>query len=234
MARSIGWVQVREFYHGEIMAGEPQMSDDAHAFARSIRRRRRRLSPCGTTRTRTPRRSSALHALTDTAEARFPALERRPVERRAFRKGHGRAVPRARRTRHRRPLAARVRARQSRRARPGGAAVAGLHRHAGRPLLLAFRSGPLAALVMDTGEDKPDDSPYFGGMARVSDDAAASRPNGSRHRARSRGSAMRRTRCSSATSRSGSSRDIFPEHQRWECHDVCRDALGCRPWSRPV
>src|SRR6185503_9374510 len=24
-----------------------------------------------------------------------------------------------------------------------------------------FRSGPLAALVMDTGEDKPDDSPYF-------------------------------------------------------------------------
>ena len=29
----------------------------------------------------------------------------------------------------------------------------------------AFRSGPLAALVMDTGEDKPDDSPYFGGMA---------------------------------------------------------------------
>jgi hypothetical protein len=29
----------------------------------------------------------------------------------------------------------------------------------------AFRSGPLAALVMDTGEDKPDDSQYFGGMA---------------------------------------------------------------------
>ena len=27
-----------------------------------------------------------------------------------------------------------------------------------------FRSGPLAALVMDTGEDKPDDSPYFSGM----------------------------------------------------------------------
>jgi hypothetical protein len=28
----------------------------------------------------------------------------------------------------------------------------------------AFRSGPVAALVMDTGEDKPDDSPYFGGL----------------------------------------------------------------------
>ena len=28
----------------------------------------------------------------------------------------------------------------------------------------AFRSGPLAALVMDTGEDKPDDSPYLSGM----------------------------------------------------------------------
>lgn len=29
----------------------------------------------------------------------------------------------------------------------------------------AFRSGPLAALVMDSGEDKPDDHRYFGGMA---------------------------------------------------------------------
>lgn len=29
----------------------------------------------------------------------------------------------------------------------------------------AFRSGPVAALVMDTGEDKPDDHPVFGGLA---------------------------------------------------------------------
>lgn len=29
----------------------------------------------------------------------------------------------------------------------------------------AFRSGPLAALVMDTGEDKPDDHPALGGLA---------------------------------------------------------------------
>ncbi len=29
----------------------------------------------------------------------------------------------------------------------------------------AFRSGPLAALVMDTGEDKPDDHPVFAGLA---------------------------------------------------------------------
>ncbi|MEZ6093950.1 MAG: metallophosphoesterase [Pirellulaceae bacterium] len=28
-----------------------------------------------------------------------------------------------------------------------------------------FRSGPLAAIVLDTGEDKPDDSPYYGGLA---------------------------------------------------------------------
>jgi 3',5'-cyclic AMP phosphodiesterase CpdA len=28
----------------------------------------------------------------------------------------------------------------------------------------AFRSGPLAALVMDTGEDKEDDSPWLGGI----------------------------------------------------------------------
>jgi hypothetical protein len=29
----------------------------------------------------------------------------------------------------------------------------------------AFRSGPLAALVMDTGEDKPDENPVYGGLA---------------------------------------------------------------------
>lgn len=29
----------------------------------------------------------------------------------------------------------------------------------------AFRSGPVAAVVMDTGEDKPDDSHYYGGLA---------------------------------------------------------------------
>jgi len=29
----------------------------------------------------------------------------------------------------------------------------------------AFRSGPVAVLVMDTGEDKPDDHPVFGGLA---------------------------------------------------------------------
>lgn len=32
----------------------------------------------------------------------------------------------------------------------------------------AFRSGPMAALVMDTGEDKPDDHPVFAGLAGFS------------------------------------------------------------------
>ena len=86
-----------------------------------------------------------------------------------------------------------------------------------------FRSGPLAALVMDTGEDKPDDSPYFGGMARVSEDAAAAGRVAQGRRRKSRGSATRRTRCSSATSRSGSRATSFPTHRRWECHNVCRE-----------
>lgn len=49
-----------------------------------------------------------------------------------------------------------------------GPAARHLHRYTGTPgdrFYYAFRSGPLAALVMDTGEDKPDDHPVFAGLA---------------------------------------------------------------------
>lgn len=39
----------------------------------------------------------------------------------------------------------------------------------------AFRSGPLAAIVLDTGEDKPDDSPYLSGMGALENGEGASR-----------------------------------------------------------
>jgi len=48
-----------------------------------------------------------------------------------------------------------------------GAAARDLHRFTGTPgkrFYYAYRSGPLAALVMDTGEDKPDDHPVLAGM----------------------------------------------------------------------
>lgn len=49
-----------------------------------------------------------------------------------------------------------------------GPAARSLSRFTGTPddrFYYAFRSGPLAALVMDTGEDKTDDHPVFGGLA---------------------------------------------------------------------
>jgi len=49
-----------------------------------------------------------------------------------------------------------------------GPAARSLARFTGTPedrFYYAFRSGPLAALVLDTGEDKPDDHPVFGGLA---------------------------------------------------------------------
>lgn len=49
-----------------------------------------------------------------------------------------------------------------------GPAARSLARFTGTPddrFYYAFRSGPLAVLVMDTGEDKPDDAPVFGGLA---------------------------------------------------------------------
>jgi acid phosphatase type 7 len=49
-----------------------------------------------------------------------------------------------------------------------GPAARHLPRFTGTPgdrFYSAFRSGPLAVLMMDTGEDKPDDHPVFGGLA---------------------------------------------------------------------
>jgi hypothetical protein len=84
-----------------------------------------------------------------------------------------------------------------------------------------FRSGPLAALVMDTGEDAPDDQPYFGGRAAFQ--------------------AMQRRQATWLKSVTKEpwfrdaphkvlfchiplyfTRDIFPQQHRWECHDICR------------
>jgi predicted phosphodiesterase len=49
-----------------------------------------------------------------------------------------------------------------------GPAARKLHNFTGTPsdrFYYGFRSGPLAALVMDTGEDKPDDNPLYAGLA---------------------------------------------------------------------
>jgi len=84
-----------------------------------------------------------------------------------------------------------------------------------------FRSGPLAALVMDTGEDKPDDSEVFGGMVAF-------------QRMQQRQAEWLDTVVKEPWFREAPhkvlfchiplwfTRDIFPTQHRWECHDICR------------
>ena len=85
----------------------------------------------------------------------------------------------------------------------------------------AFRSGPLAALVMDTGEDKPDDSPYFGGMAAFQQ--MQRRQAGWLKRVVKepwfRAAPHKVLFCHIPL---WFTHDIFPTQQGWECHDVCR------------
>lgn len=85
----------------------------------------------------------------------------------------------------------------------------------------AFRSGPLVSLVMDTGEDKPDDSIYFGGMA-------AFQPMQRQQLAWLR-RVSKETWFREAPHKVlfchiplYSKRDIFPSQKRWEHHSFCQ------------
>ncbi len=84
-----------------------------------------------------------------------------------------------------------------------------------------FRSGPLAALVMDTGEDAPDESEHFGGLVAFQ--------QMQRRQAEWLRGAVREPWFREAPHKVlfchiplWFTRDIFPTQHRWECHDVCR------------
>jgi hypothetical protein len=105
-----------------------------------------------------------------------------------------------------------------------GPAAASLPHFTGTPddrFYYAFRSGPLAALVMDTGEDKPDDSEYFGGMFAFQkmQQRQAGWLKGVVKEPWFREAPHKVLFCHIPLY---FTRDIFPQHQRWECHDVCR------------
>ena len=85
-----------------------------------------------------------------------------------------------------------------------------------------FRSGPLAALVMDTGEDKPDDSSVFGGMVAFQkmQERQAEWLDAIVKEAWFREAPHKVMFCHIPL---WFTRDIFPTHQRWECHGFCRE-----------
>lgn len=164
VARTGGWVKVRQFYHGEFKAGKPQTSPES-SF--------KTLDPAAESTTfavwndthENAQTLKALAALTDPLKPDFLLgngdqsndvhFERDMP--RQFLNPAGLAVA------DKWPLAY-VRGNHDVR----GPAALSLPKFTGTPndqFYYGFRSGPLAALVLDTGEDKPDDSPFLSGMA---------------------------------------------------------------------
>lgn len=161
-ARAAGWVKVRQFYHGEFKVSEPHIGPE-HRF--------RTLNSDADVTTiavwndthENAETLQALNALTAMLGPDFMLwngdqsndvhFERDMAGQ--FLAPEGLAIA------DRWPLAY-VRGNHDVR----GPAAMSLSDFTGTPddrFYYGFRSGPLAALVMDTGEDKPDDSPYLSG-----------------------------------------------------------------------
>jgi hypothetical protein len=163
VARAAGWIKVRQFYHGEFKAGEQQVSPES-SF--------RTLDPSADTTTfavwnDTHENAETLKALDKLTNAMKPDFmlwngdqsndvhfENQMTGQ--FLSPEGLAIA------DKWPLAY-VRGNHDCRG-PAARSVADFTGTPGDRFYYAFRSGPLAAIVLDTGEDKPDDSPYLSGM----------------------------------------------------------------------
>lgn len=163
LARSAGWVKVRQFYHGEFKAEKLQTSPE-QSF--------RTLDPGAEKTTfvvwndthENVETLKALHARTNDLKPDFMLWNGDQSNDVHFERDMSRQFlnPAGLAIADRWPLAY-VRGNHDVR----GPAAQSLHQFTGTPgnlFYYGFRSGPLAALVMDTGEDKPDDSPYLSGM----------------------------------------------------------------------
>ena len=164
VAHTIGWVKVRQFYHGEMRAGKPQKGSE-NSF--------QSLDPdsestCFVVWNDTHENDETLVVLHDQTSRLKPDFllwngdqsndchfERDMAGQ--FLNPSGLAIA------NEWPLAY-VRGNHE----CGGPVAWSLPTFTGAPsdeFYYGFRSGPLAALVMDTGEDKPDSSRFFGGTA---------------------------------------------------------------------
>lgn len=220
VARTIGWVKVKQFYHGELKTGEWQTGPE---------RTFRTLDAAADKTTfavwnDTHENAETLHALHKSTTALRPDFllwngdQSNDVH---FEKDMAGQFlsPAGLSIAEEWPLAY---ARGNHDVR--GPAAGSLADFTGTPadrFYYAFRSGPLAALVMDTGEDKPDDTPYFGGMAafqRLQERQAQWLAEVTRE-AWFREAPHKVLFCHIPL---WFTRDIFPAQRRWECHDVCR------------
>lgn len=163
-ATTIGWVKVRQFYHGEVKSGQPQTSEE-----RSFRT----LDPHADSTTfavwndthENDETLARLRSLTETTKPDFLLWNGDQSNDCHFENAMAEQFicPTGAAIADRWPLAY-VRGNHECR----GPAAWSLAEFTGSPddlFYYGFRSGPLAALVMDTGEDKADNSPYYGGTA---------------------------------------------------------------------
>jgi predicted phosphodiesterase len=162
-ARTIGWVQVREFYHGQVMPGEPQTTPEYSFKTISARAEETRFVVWNDTH----ENSETLHALHKlTAEAQPDFLlwngdQSNDIHFEEKMAGQY-LMPEGLAIADRWPLAY-VRGNHDVR----GPAARLLPKFTGAPddrYYYSFRSGPVAAIVLDTGEDKPDTSEWLGGL----------------------------------------------------------------------
>ncbi len=163
VARTAGWVKVRQFYHGEFKAGEIQTSAERSFRTLDPGAAETKFVVWNDTHENTETLRS-LDALTAPIQPDFLLwngdqsndvhFERDMAGQ--FLQPAGLAIA------DRWPLAY-VRGNHDVR----GPAALSLPNFTGTPddrYFYGFRSGPMAALVLDTGEDKPDDSPYLSGL----------------------------------------------------------------------
>jgi hypothetical protein len=162
-ARTAGWVKVRQFYHGELKAGPWQISPEY---------RFRTLSPAADTTTfavwndthENAETIKAVHGLTVPLKPDFLLWNGDQSNDVHFpRDMAGQFLTPAGLPLTDWPLAY-VRGNHDLRG-PAAHSLTGFTGTPGDRYYYAFRSGPLAALVMDTGEDKADSHEAFGGMA---------------------------------------------------------------------
>jgi hypothetical protein len=164
VAKSAGWVKVRQFYHGELKTGAPQTSEE-----RSFRT----LDPAAESTKfvvwndthENDETLASLHAATLPLEPDFLLWNGDQSNDIHFERDMAGQflTPSNLAIADRWPLAY-VRGNHDVR----GPAARSLPDFTGTPddrFYYGFRSGPVAAVVLDTGEDKPDSSPYFGGLA---------------------------------------------------------------------
>ncbi len=164
VARAAGWVKVRQFYHGEFKAGQPQVGAE---------RRFRTLDASAPATTfavwndthENGETLRALDRLTNSVRPDFMLWNGDQSNDVHFERDMAGQflAPAGLAIADRWPLAY-VRGNHDVRG-PAAQALADFTGTPGDQFYYGFRSGPLAALVMDTGEDKPDDSPYLSGMA---------------------------------------------------------------------